>query len=434
MPHTKQHKEAQKTAMYYGFTPFIELIVEKQDHGKAKHFKDSKREVAKHDGLAFDYFLEEKIAIIRNFIEKKMAHLSVPAMIHHNGPISGNPHKQIAKERLFNLDIIGNGKSIAEAIIIETSHVIAREHYPELDLMIEINSIGDKDSMAKFTRELVQYYKKHLNDLPASCRALFKKDPFALLSCDHEKCIALQDEAPKAMGYLSEPSREHFREVLEFIESLNLPYIINHSLIGSQHYCSGTIFRIIGTSKDGKTRRVLVIGERYNTVARKAWGKKEVPAIGASITIDHDLAETEAPSKAGSKSQKGIKDKYGHVDKAAKGDKKAAKDADKGLSKAEKKLKEETPKFYFIQLGYDAKLKSLAIIEMLRKAHIPVLQSLSRDKITSQLAAAEKMGVPYILLVGQKEAIENSVTVRSTKNHAQETVPMDQLVAYLKKL
>ena len=94
----------------------------------------------------------------------------------------------------------------------------------------------------------------------------------------------------------------------------------------------------------------------------------------------------------------------------------------------------EEAKFYFIQLGYDAKLKSLSIIEMLRVANIPVHQSLSRDKITSQLAAAEKLNVPYIILLGQKEAIENSVTIRHVQTRVQETVKIHELVDYIKKL
>ena len=37
------------------------------------------------------------------------------------------------------------------------------------------------------------------------------------------------------------------------------------------------------------------------------------------------------------------------------------------------------PKIYFIQIGFEAKLKSLSVIEVLRKAHIPIIQSLSVD-------------------------------------------------------
>lgn len=391
-----QHQSAQGTAGHYGFVPFSGLEVEKQDIVKSKGFKEGKgKEGDKDEVLNFDGFLEEKIAIIRTFIEKKMAHLSQPAMISYSGPLEGNPRvKKGNRDHIFNLDIIGNPKSIADAIIIETSYLIAKDHYPDLELEIQINSIGDKDSLARFTREFVTYYKKNINELPATCKTLFKKDPFELLNCGHEKCMILHNDSPKAIAYLTEPSRIHFREVLEYLESLSLPYTINHALVGSRNYCSGIIFRIVGTPKKNKDANpeTVALGERYNTVSRKAWGKKEIPAIGAAILINS------------------------------------------GGKTVGKKKKEVDAKFYFIQLGYDAKLKSLSLIEMLRQAKIPVVQALSRDKITSQLAAAEKLNVPYILLVGQKEAIENSVTVRHMNNRSQETVPVPELIEYLKKL
>ena len=91
-------------------------------------------------------------------------------------------------------------------------------------------------------------------------------------------------------------------------------------------------------------------------------------------------------------------------------------------------------KFYFIQLGHDAKLKSLQILETLRQAKIPVYQSLSKDKLLGQIASAEKMQIKYVLIMGQKEALENTVVVRNMDTRSQDTVPLNELVAYLKKL
>ncbi len=398
-PVHKHHLKAASTAKHYGFNPFAGLAIEKQDLARVKNFKDN--------------LLEEKIAIMRAYFDKKMTDLHQPPTICYSGPISGNPHAESGKtkHRTFNMEIIGNAKSIADAIVIETAYVILKEHLDDDDaeLLIEINSIGDKDSFARFSREFTAFCRKRLGELPTEWKNAFKKDPFSLFACQEDTCMTLQEEAPKPMSYLSEQSRDHFREVLEYIESLSLPYTINHSLIGSKHYSSGTIFQIVkviqpkgsknapvALNRKNEKREVLAIGERYNTISRKAWGKKEVPAVGATLLIDEKVAKTlKMPAKTG---------------------------------------KQAEARFYFIQLGYDAKLKSLSIIEMLRIANIPVHQSLSRDKITSQLAAAENMGVPYILILGQKEAIEESVTVRHMNTRVQETVLIRELVAYLKKL
>jgi histidyl-tRNA synthetase len=404
-PIFKGHEHASHTAKHYGFHPFSGLQVEKQDLVKAKNFKDSKKTAFndKDSLLSFDKLLEEKIAIMRMYVEKQMADIHQPPMISFSGPISGNPHaSDKTKLKTFNLDIVANPKSIADALVIETAFVILKEQIDaDSELMIEINSIGDKESFQKFTKDLIVFSKKRAPDMPSSIRQAFKKDPFTLYSCKDEECLAIQEEAPKPMSYLSEESRDHFREVLEYIESLSIPYTINHSLIGSRHYSSGTIFQIVKVPKAGKgpkdgkiKREVLAIGERYNNVSKKAWNKKEVPAVGVTMLIDEKAIKNLPP----------------------------------------KQIILEEAKFYFIQLGYDAKLKSLSIIEMLRVANIPVHQSLSRDKITSQLAAAEKLNVPYIILLGQKEAIENSVTIRHVQTRVQETVKLHELVDYIKKL
>lgn len=394
----KGHYQCLKTARHFGFAPF-ELEVEKADIAKVKTLKDKSAKGDSAEPLTFDAFLEEKVAILRSYIDKKMQDLTQPPAVCFSGPLKGNTFADKAKSNgsghVFNVDIIGNAKSVADAVVIETAFVILKEHNPSMELMVEINSVGDKDSFSRFAKEFSAYYKKHLAELPADLRQMFKKDPLLLATSQDDRLAPWNDEAPKTVNYLSEESRTHFREVLEFLESLGLPYMINEALTGSRNCSTGTVFQIIGIEETAKKekRSLLAIGERYNSIARKAFGKKEIPAIGAHILVD-----------------------------------------DKDSKKSDGIIIEEDIRFYFIHLGYEAKLKSLTILEMLRTAKIPVHQALAKDKITAQLQGAEKMGVPYILLVGQKEAIENSVTVRHVETRVQETVPMDALIEYLKKL
>jgi len=76
----------------------------------------------------------------------------------------------------------------------------------------------------------------------------------------------------------------------------------------------------------------------------------------------------------------------------------------------------------------------LNIIEILRKAHIPITQSLSKDSIGSQLSIAEKLAIPYVIIFGVKEALDNSVIVRDMSNRSQDTVKLNKLLEYLKEL
>jgi hypothetical protein len=67
------------------------------------------------------------------------------------------------------------------------------------------------------------------------CRQLFKKDPFELLGCQNEKCKKINEMAPRSMNFLSEASRIHFQEVLEYMEALGIPYKINNILSATRN-------------------------------------------------------------------------------------------------------------------------------------------------------------------------------------------------------
>ncbi len=92
------------------------------------------------------------------------------------------------------------------------------------------------------------------------------------------------------------------------------------------------------------------------------------------------------------------------------------------------------PKVFFIQLGPEAKLKSLSVIDTLRGAKIPVAHSISKDSLSSQLAVAERLGIPYTIILGQKEVIDQTVILRDMESRSQRPVPLIDLAQALRDL
>ena len=228
-----------------------------------------------------------------------------------------------------------------------------------------------------------------MNELSPTCKQLFKDSTHSLVSCGNRSVEKLSEEAPSSLEFLNESNRKHFSEVIEFLESENIPYEINKNLLGDPYYSSHTIFTIIN-KKNGK---IVATGTRCNQLQKRIGIRKELPSTSMTMLLNKPkkTSKTDLPSK----------EKY---------------------------------KFCFIQLGNDAKFKALEIIDTLRKAKIPIYQSLTRDKLSSQLELAQRNRVPYILLMGQKEAMDNTVVVRDTRTHSQISVPIKNLVVHLKKL
>ncbi len=382
-------------ALYYGFIPHETVEIKKPDIDLAKDMLDHDYIDEDNGEMRLPLHVEEKIALLRTYTEKDFQSFSQPVMLYLKAPFK-NPLIKKASEypRYCDLEVLGNSKSIGEATLIQTAKaILAEEGYK--NICIEINSVGDKDSIARFTRDLTNYYRKHINDIHAECRQLLKKDPFELLACKNEKCKQINENAPQTMGFLSEVSRTHFQEVLEYLEALDIPYRINNNLIGNKKYCSETIFEIVNLDHetDPKAQRTLAIGVRYDGLSKKIGFKKEVAGVGLSLLVKGKREE---------------------------------------LRKEVKKTR--VPQVYFIQLGFEAKLMSLKVIEILRTAKIPVYQALPKDKLGAQVSLAEKNQTPYTIIIGKKEAMEGTAIVRDTITRSQETIKIEHLPTYLKNV
>ena len=384
-----------EVSLYYGFTPHKSPDIKKIDLDHAKSllegdFIDNPEENKLHLPL----HVEEKIALLRMYTEENMHNLTQPVMLYFKEPFKGSIKKGSGNfHRYGDLEIIGNSKSIAEAILIQTARAMLKEEGYK-NIFIEINSIGDRESINRFTRDLTNYYRKHINDMHAECRQLLKKDPFELLSCQNDKCKKINEGAPRSMEFLSEASRVHFQEVLEYLEALGIPYKINNNLIGNRKYCTETMFSIINPDADGKKEsKVLAIGVRYDGLAKKIGMKKEIQGVGISLLV------------------KGGKP-----------------DLRKDLKKSKR------PFASFIQLGFESKLLSLGIIENLLEVKIPLYLSLARDRLGAQVSMVEKNHIPYSIIIGKKEAVEKTAIVRNTDTHAQEIISIEELAKYMRKL
>ncbi len=398
-------EKAQEVAVYYGFKPLETPMLEQEEIfttgiGEGTDIIDKEMYTLKTKGGDHLALRPEHTApMMRAYIEHGMQTLPQPVLIYQYGPSFRHDKPQHGRYRQFwqfDSDALGSEKSIMDALIIKTCISILQEAGAE-NLSIDINSIGDKECRNGYIRELTSYYRKHISQLPSIDRERLKINPLRILDSKEEKTIEINASAPDSVSFLCPSCKKHFKEVLEYLEEMNISYNLNKDLVRGLSYYTRTVFEIIEqASEEGGAPMALAGGGRYDYLARQIGSKRDVPGVGFSIGVDRIVS-----------------------------------------SPWYKKLSPriiKKPKIYFIQLGSEAKLKSLNIIEILRKAHIPIAQSLSKDSLGSQLAIAEKLNIPYTLIFGMKEALDNSVIVRDMSNRSQETVKLSKLLEYLKEL
>ncbi len=415
-------EKAAEVAIYYGFNPIETPILEKEEVftsavGAGTDIIEKEMYSLKTKGGAHLAMRPEGTAgIMRAYIENGMQSLPQPVMLYNYGPFFRHerPQKGRLRElRQFGLEILGSPKSIADAMVIHITTTILKEAGFK-NPVVDINSIGDKECRPAYIKSLIAHYKKHMNTICDDCRQRIKTNPLRVLDCKNEKCQEIKEDAPDSITALCVECRQHFKEVLEYLETLGVSYRINNHLVRGLDYYTKTVFEIFDedgeedeNSEDDENKKenekennkkpplALASGGRYDDLAKSLASRKPVPAVGAGIGVDRLLLSSQ----------------YKHLE-----------------SRIVKKAK-----VYFIQIGFEAKLKSLGVIEVLRKAKVPVMHALSKDSLSSQLAVAEKLGLPHTIIFGQKEALEDSVIVRNMEDHSQETIEIKKLAEYLKK-
>lgn len=397
-------EKAQEIAVYYGFKPIETPMVEDEEVftssiGVGTDIIDKEMYTLKTKGGDHLALRPEHTAgIMRSYIERGMQNLPQPIMFYSYGPVFRHDNPQKGRYRQFwqfDMDILGSDKSILDALVIRTAYTILSEA-GATDLSVDVNSIGDKECRAGYIKELTSFYKKNINALPAIDRERLKTNPLRILDSKEEKTIELNQNAPDTLSHLCPSCKKHFKEVLEYLEESNIPYSINKCLVRGLSYYTRTVIEIVQEDKETGKKITITGGGRYDYLGKQLGGKKDVPAVGISIGVDRIV---EAPWFA------------------------------KLAPRIQKK-----PKIYFIQLGFDAKLKSLNVIEVLRKGKIPIAQSISKDNLGTQLAIAEKLGMEYAIIFGQKEALEDSVIFRNMNNRSQDTVKISKLLEYIKNI
>lgn len=374
-------KHAADVASFYGFRPMREIEREHMHHVGAK--AGGRRTQGTYSFSSAALLAAARAAARPQ--EPVLAFYANPAPAHL--PSAMSP-REVGE---FGLQVVGTRESVGEIVLLKAITMIAQEWGAPF-AKVRVNALGDRDSQQRFARELAAYLRRNLDRFDETVRRRITEDPFSAYRISSAEMESVLESGPRPMHFLSEKSRVHFRSVLEHLEHLGLPYELDDLLGGDER---GPHIAFALDFKEGDATIMGAFGGRFDEYLRRESRHKDSTGVGASIYF----------RKKGASKQH-----FSAVAPAIK------------------------PKIYFAQLGLRAKLEGLAIVDMLRAAHVPVLQSFDANKLSLQLAAAQELGVPYLLIMGQREALDRTVIVRSTRNSSQQILSMQEVPKFLRTL
>lgn len=357
---------------------------------------------------------EGTASIVRAYIQHGLSHLGQPLKLYYDGPMFRYEQPQAGRFRQFNqvgFEIIGGEDDPIYDVQVILPLFRLLESLKIKKLTLRLNTIGCKVCRPNYRKKLQNYYKSKQKEICKDCQKRFAANPLRLLDCANPICVEIKKGAPGILDDLCSYCQRHFKNFLEYIEELSLPYELDPHLVRGLDYYNRTVFEIFTeadsladpaagdkkqeNNKDGQAFNfALASGGRYDYLFEMLGGRV-TPAAGGALGVERVIEV-----------MKGLKVNLPPRARA---------------------------KVFLINIGDLAKKKSLLLLEEFLKSGIRVTESLGKNSLSAQLRAADKEGAPLALILGQKEAFKESIIIRDMKSGVQEIVPLKKVVAEIKK-
>ncbi len=320
----------------------------------------------------------------------KLYYLSVP-MFRREKPQAG----RYREHHQFGCEALGVDDPAIDAEMIGLLYQVYTQLGLE-DILLHLNSIGDRNCRPQYIEILKEYYRPLLNDCCQDCKTRFIKNPLRLLDCKEPQDQAKIAAAPKIAAYLCEPCREHFAAIQRLLAAYNVPWTLNPLLVRGLDYYTRTVFEF--TSGIDKT--ALGGGGRYDGLA-ELLGGQPTPGIGFGAGVERIILELKRQNFA--------------------------------------PPVEERPTAFVVYLGKAFELKDAAvqITAQLRRAGIKTDMSYGERSPKAQMKQANASGAAYAVIIGEAELAEDSITIKDLQAEGMDTekkqvqVERSALVSYL---
>jgi histidyl-tRNA synthetase len=335
---------------------------------------------------------EQTASIVRAFVEHRPL---TPWKAWYSGP--NFRYERAQKGRYRQFDQVG-----IEALGPEDPHLdveviaLAWRFYQRLGLRqitLMLNSLGSGDDRERFIEALQAHFATHQNELSEASRTTLAVNPLRVLDSKREQDQSIINSAPKMLDFLSPEAVEHFEKVQQGLDALGIPYTLNPRLVRGLDYYVRTTFEFISDAFDA-AQNAVGGGGRYDGLA-ESLGGPATPGVGFALGVDRTLLACDA----------------------------------------EETFPGPTNVVDIFVIDTTGGQAALALTAALHQEGHRADRSWDNRSMKAQMKAADRSGAQIALIIGEEEAVSDTVTVRDLRGQSgQTTVPRTQVNETLRKM
>ena len=338
---------------------------------------------------------EGTAGIVRSVIQNKLYTNELPLKLAYVEEMFRHERPQKGRQRQFTqmgIENIGDKSPMIDAEVIALGY-----NYIKLvglkNIKVLINTLGDTKSRNDYSVALKEYFKEYENDLCVDCKNRLNKNPLRILDCKIDREKDYVKKAPKMFDYLTNEAKEYFEKVKSYLDTLNIPYIVDDNLVRGLDYYTDTVFEVVSTDTSAGAQATVFAGGRYDSLVEELGGPS-LSGIGFAIGMERLLI----------------------------------------LAKAEDALAdiEEYIDCYVIDMTKSSNY-ALEVAQCLRDNFYTTELNYYDRSMKSQFKSSDRKKALYVVIIGEDELNNKSVTIKNTLTKEQNTISFNDLISYLEE-
>ncbi len=241
---------------------------------------------------------EGTAGVIRAAIEKKIDNKQ--SKFWYLGPMFRYERPQKGRYRQFHqagIEYLGYKEGHAELECFDLIIRLLDSINISDDYKIRLNHLGDAETKARYSLELINYLEKFKNELSNLELERLSKNPLRVLDSKDPNTLKILEEAPNYQKFLNKDSQLMVEKIIESIgDHSNI--IVDARLVRGLDYYSGIVFEVVSDSLGAQD--AFMGGGRYDQLCEDLGGKP-LPALGFAIGLERLIELMPSPKKSSKK-------------------------------------------------------------------------------------------------------------------------------------
>ncbi|MBV8578064.1 MAG: histidine--tRNA ligase [Acetobacteraceae bacterium] len=211
---------------------------------------------------------------------------SLPQKVFYAGPMFRYERPQKGRYRQFHqigVELIGPAEPLADAEAIACGWDVLQALGVADDTILEINTLGDRESRDAYREALIAYFTAHRAALSQDSLARLERNPLRILDSKDEGDRRVVADAPTIHEYLTGQAAEFYSRLKQHLRQFRVPFVENPAIVRGLDYYGHTAFEFV-TSRLGAQGTVMA-GGRYDGLVAEMGGPP-TRAVGWAAGIE----------------------------------------------------------------------------------------------------------------------------------------------------